>query len=1066
MQDILPGTEVVARGLRWEVVLTQQLGAQTLYRLRGLELAVAGDEIDLLTPFEKIDPVIHEIQPKKAAPLKNWLVYHQAFLLEQSLGMDALLAVQPGRLRIEPYQLVPVLRAIQMSRPRLLLCDDVGLGKTIQAGLIITEMVARRLAHRVLIVSPAGPLLDQWKLEMSDRFGLRLDVIDRARLEEIRKGTELGANPFDNISLGLVSVDFLKQERILDQLERSSYDIICIDEAHHCQDLGVAGDREDSQRRKLAKVLSRRCDALLLLTATPHDGYDRSFASLCELLDPSLVDGRGILRVQRYNHHVVRRLKKHIKDAKTGEPLFKEREVIPVSIKPDEQTHSNFINLHKALLALVAPQLKRAARQKQYSDFLSFFALLKRSVSTVAALQSTLRVVLERYQSILSEQAENQESTRQRQKSIRDYVRKIERFGTTTQEEEDERQLLEVEDMAQQLAMLYRDIRSGKRDLDRTTDIVNALKSMIEMADKAKTNDPKIIRVIELVEEIRNREPMTNILIYTEYTTSQKALSDALSKSFKAKVITMSSEDNDEDRKKITDKFRRSDGIILVSTDAAAEGLNLHHRCHHLIHLELPFNPNRLEQRNGRIDRYGQKLTPVVRYLYLLGTFEDRILLRLIMKYEKQRASLTFVPNTLGVSISSETYAQKLIDSLTQDESSIFTGLDISKSITGNENEGVDQATLDLLEEIDHSLQKFTRASKTNSWLGETGMNADTGLLQEADQAHAEGKRAGIADIVEFVRNAVLLDGGDVSETNEAGIFELKLPPPWRFGLDDLPGYDPEHHRMMLTTDMDITRDVEENSVGYLGRAHPLVRKALDRVRNITFGGMAKFSLDPRASAVKYKGKSPAILFTFLGRMTSRFGREFEQIIAVLVEEKLNTRFYQDSEEWLSLTDPSRAIRTDNLWEKKYQEWGQAAGEHAKCTAENEFEPVADEFLSEHITSMSKEKSDLMAWLESRCREVTSEFEFIPVQRELFGSSLNSASDYDVTGYESWMSLKTPEEKLAAFFADRSIPLAKRSEADGVLRLFKKRMEFLENRMALQEPEIIPLGLLMLVPEV
>lgn len=310
--QLLPGTEVQARGLRWEVVTSERLGPQTLYRLRGVEHAVLGHAFDLLSPFEPIAPVQHALRPDRAAPLTNWCVYHQAFLLEQALGPSALLAVQPGRLRLEPYQLVPVLRAIRRSRARLLLADGVGLGKTIQAGLILTELVARRLAHRVLIVTPAGPLMQQWQVEMAERFGLRLTVIDRATLEDIRRSTELGSNPFDHIPLGLVSMDFLKQERVLEHLERASYDVVVLDEAHHCMDVGAAPDRDDSQRRRLAEVLARRCDALLLLTATPHDGHDRSFASLCALLDPSLADGRGALRGEQYRAHVVRRLKRHI----------------------------------------------------------------------------------------------------------------------------------------------------------------------------------------------------------------------------------------------------------------------------------------------------------------------------------------------------------------------------------------------------------------------------------------------------------------------------------------------------------------------------------------------------------------------------------------------------------------------------------------------------------------------------------------------------------------------------------------------------------------------------------
>src|ERR1035438_3181715 len=202
MTTILPGTEVAARGLRWELVYTQNLGSQVLHRLRGLDGEFSGKEIDLIAPFDEIMPITRELRPEKPAPLSNWLAYHQAFLLEQAFGMDAISAVQPGRLRIEPYQLVPVLRAIRMTRVRLMLADGVGLGKTIQAGLLLTELIARRIAHRILIVSPSGPLLDQWDMEMSQRFGLRFQIIDRQALDEVRRSTELGAIPFDHISLG------------------------------------------------------------------------------------------------------------------------------------------------------------------------------------------------------------------------------------------------------------------------------------------------------------------------------------------------------------------------------------------------------------------------------------------------------------------------------------------------------------------------------------------------------------------------------------------------------------------------------------------------------------------------------------------------------------------------------------------------------------------------------------------------------------------------------------------------------------------------------------------------
>ena len=389
MNAILPGAEVRTRGVRWQVVFTQELGPQTLYRLRGIEGALRGHEMDFLHPLEAIEPVVHDLQPQKAGPLRNWLVFHQAFLLEQTLGSDALLAVQPGRLRLEPYQLVPVLRAIRMRRPRLLLADTVGLGKTIQAGLVLTELVARRIAHRILVVSPAGPLLAQWQEEMRERFGLRLQVIDRVTLDEVRRQNELGANPFDHIPLGLASIDFLKQEKVLEQLERSSYDAIVIDEAHHCMDLGAIGDREDSQRRRLAQVLARRCDTLLLLTATPHDGHDRSFASLCELLDPSLVDGAGNLRgdpLSRCRHPAPQT--PHHRPGYRAAPCSRNGSYGLSLSLPQAPNMRAYIAMQRALLDLVAPELRRAFQRRNYSDVLSFIALLKRSVSTVQACRT------------------------------------------------------------------------------------------------------------------------------------------------------------------------------------------------------------------------------------------------------------------------------------------------------------------------------------------------------------------------------------------------------------------------------------------------------------------------------------------------------------------------------------------------------------------------------------------------------------------------------------------------------------------------------------------------------
>ncbi|MGC4070844.1 MAG: DEAD/DEAH box helicase family protein [Polyangiaceae bacterium] len=400
---LIPGTPVRARGLRWEVAQPpEHAGEQTRYRLRCAEGGLRGREIDLLSPFERIDPITTALEPRKAGRLQDWLLYHQAFLLEQALGPSALLAVQPGRLTISPYQLVPVMRALSLSRPRLLLADGVGLGKTIEAGLIIAELIARRRAHRVLIVSPAGPLLKQWHDEMRLRFGLRFEALrDWGSLQEKRRTLSLGANPFDHVSLCLLSIDFAKQDKVMLDLERTAWDLVIIDEAHHTVRLGGAGDGEDSRRRRLAELLARQADGLLLLTATPHDGYDEHFASLLELLDPSLLDGRGAIRGDTYQRHVVRRLKHHVKKPGTNEPMFRERVVLPQAVQFTQESHAKFSALQKALLTLISPRLRQAIRRRQFGDVLAFISLLKRSVSTVRACQNTLEVIADRYAEIL-----------------------------------------------------------------------------------------------------------------------------------------------------------------------------------------------------------------------------------------------------------------------------------------------------------------------------------------------------------------------------------------------------------------------------------------------------------------------------------------------------------------------------------------------------------------------------------------------------------------------------------------------------------------------------------------
>ena len=554
------------------------------------------------------------------------------------------------------------------------------------------------------------------------------------------------------------------------------------------------------------------------------------------------------------------------------------------------------------------------------------------------------------------------------------------------------------------------------------------------------------------------------MLICAECVDSQQAAVQAMKDAGGiGTVLTLCGDDPEKVRSETTGRFRTQQGIVLVATDAAAEGLNLHQRCHHLIHLELPFNPNRLEQRNGRIDRYGQQHNPIVRYLFLRGTFEDRILLRLIAKYERQRARLTFVPNTLGITTSDNASEARLLKGLMDEDAKLFQQPTLFDFHEGDEAEGSDEATKELLEEIDRSLKGFEQAARTHTWLGDAGLNADQQQLDEAAEARTLGEQAGTVDLAAFVCDAVRLDCGQATGAIDDDHFQLGLPTAWCHGLENLPGCDPARRVVRLTTKLDVTSDSDKNPVGYLGRAHPLVRRALDRVHNLSFGGMAKEGQDPRASAAEADVPEPSLLYTFLGRVSSRAGRELERVLAVRITQSGETEVYDTADKWSSLADPAKAIRTTDLWENHFEEWGDEAGRRADEAALAGFRPIAKAFVTTRTKSLDAERKGQQYWLQKRTDEITGTTTSAEVQRDFLDDEPAIATGSGSSAH-SWLSIADPAERLAAFASDSRQTPSKRSEADGVLRIYRQRKGMLDGLAALGEPETVPLGVLMLIP--
>ena len=261
-----------------------------------------------------------------------------------------------------------------------------------------------------------------------------------------------------------------------------------------------------------------------------------------------------------------------------------------------------------------------------------------------------------------------------------------------------------------------------------------------------------------------------------------------------------------------------------------------------------------------------------------------------------------------------------------------------------------------------------------------------------------------------------------------------------------------------------ITRDAGEQPVGFLGRAHPLVRRALDWVRHLSFGAGARLGQDPRVSAVAAAVPQPTLLYTFLGRVTSQAGREFERVLAVHVTAEGEACFYSEASAWLSLADPARAIRTTNVWEQYFASWFTSAAARAYAAATTGFSPLAEAFSEGRRKVLDAEGHELQQWLAQRVRDIVGD-EVQPVlQGDLFNREPARHADALPTP-RAWASLTDPVECLTAFATDATQAPTRRSEADSVLRIYRQRQADLATRLALNAPEIVPLGVLMLVPE-
>lgn len=611
-----------------------------LVSLLGMEDDSFGEELQVIWELEPGAVVYEKLelpQPQGFDSSERLEAFLDAVLWGAASSADVRNIQSPFRsgVDIEDYQLDPVVRAIQMPRVNLLVADDVGLGKTIEAGLTAQELILRQRVRRVLIVCPSS-LQVQWYEQMRDKFGLDFRIVNRDLMRQLRRRRGLHINPWTHFPRLITSIDFLKRDRALnlfrevlpaqgESIYPRRFDLLIVDEAHNIAPSGGGKYAIDSQRTRAIRFLAPHFEHKLFLTATPHNGYPESFTALLELLDSQRF-ARGVAPDKKQLQVVmIRRLKSELPPKWDGTPRFPVRhlEAIPVDYTAQEQAMNRLLKEYGTL--------RRKGSQNQVELYATEFVLKllkKRLFSSPAAFLTTLeqheRSLQEPKQTPSRPLTNGQPQAPEFNSGVRltpPTVGILQRQWEANEEDfvDDEDYEEFTESAIASTSSLFRELTAQEQQY------LDEMKALAEQASqRPDTKATELLNWINTHIRPDGNWSKQRVIIFTEYRTTQKWLYDLLASQGLAseeRLLTLYGGMNSEEREKVKAAFQASPEIsqvrILLATDAASEGLDLQNHCFSLIHYEIPWNPNRMEQRNGRIDRHGQKSSQVWVYHFV-----------------------------------------------------------------------------------------------------------------------------------------------------------------------------------------------------------------------------------------------------------------------------------------------------------------------------------------------------------------------------------------------------------------------------------------------------------------
>ena len=627
-----------------DLLLLRPLGG-ALAETCGIFLPVEGDQVSAAS-FPPPDPA-------SLGDFEAGALLRDAARLSLRSGAGPFRSLGRLGFRPRPYQLVPLIMALRLDPVRLLIADDVGIGKTIEAGLIARELFDRGEIARLTVLCPPH-LCDQWQRELSQKFALEAVVVRSSTAAALERSLPRGdTSVWEHFPFTVASIDYVKSERRRDSFLRAAPELVIIDEAHAA--VGARGSAAQQQRYELVRALAAQARRnLILLTATPHSGIEDAFTSLIGLLDPRFaqLDPDRLADPDRdaLARHFVQRRRADV------QRWLGAGDVTPFPVRESAEVTYTMprASAYRKLFEEVFTFTKELVQDsglgtngrvwRQRARYWAALALLRCVMSSPAAAEKALRMRaagVEEPEPFVEVDSDGGES----EELLRGYV-----YDPTDQEGAQDQEpgtVVERGSPARERARLAR--------------------FAARAAELRGKEDPKLQRLIQVAGELL-RDGF-NPIVYCRYVATADYVAAELARSFDhlpgLRVLAVTGERSEEEREALVAELEASPRRLLVATDCLSEGINLQEGFDAVVHYDLPWNPNRLEQREGRVDRYGQPRA-TVRTVLLYG--QDNPMDEAVMKVLLRKA--VRIHRTLGISVplplESGTVVETLIASLFQ----------------------------------------------------------------------------------------------------------------------------------------------------------------------------------------------------------------------------------------------------------------------------------------------------------------------------------------------------------------------------------------------------------------